>query len=100
MAFLSLLGAIRSASYTEYERIKAKFNRDWVKGTLPIVKAVFIINNNHSKVSNFENYKANRQLPYQQTEEYYHGTKLLCNITCNCRISDTSSGRFVTGNTR
>ena len=55
-------------------------------------------------MSNFEDYKASLQWPYQQTEEHYHGTNLICDITRNkdlccssgcgiCRISDSGFDR-------
>ena len=74
----------------EKERIKGKFIQDWVKGTAPDVEDVhvFIINNDRSKVSNFKKYKASLLWPYRQTEEYYHGTKLSCDITYNEDLCD------------
>ena len=81
-------------------RLTAKFKEDWAhkKGSAGYVKAVYVIKSPALKKS-WTYYK--RSLPsfHQQVEEYYHGTRLRCNIIrngdlcssphCNvCRISE------------
>ncbi len=51
--------------------ITAKFERAWTKGEVREVTAVFVVHNRwHQFVCWFRS----------EREEYYHGTKLCCNI--------------------
>ena len=93
------LGTIQLASHAQFRSIGDKFRQDWAKGVTGEVKAVYIIDNPHLKRT-WTRYKQSLPYVYQQTEDHYHGTKLLCNLTANndlccdrdcsvCRIAES-----------
>ena len=75
---------IRLARFHELQNIEGKFKRDWAegKGLAPEVRAVYIIENEELK-RKWIQYGRTLPLGYRESEEYYHGTKLLCDITNN-----------------
>jgi hypothetical protein len=92
-------GTIQLATHAQFQTISAKFKQTWKKGEAGEVKAVYMIENPHLKRT-WTRYKQSLPFPYQQTEEHYHGTKLVCNITSSndlccdrdcsvCRIAET-----------
>lgn len=78
------VGTIKLATQTDYLRISAKFRQDWAdgKGNPGEVKAIYMIENPALKRS-WARYRQSLPSYYQQTEEHYHGTKIMCNITSN-----------------
>ena len=94
-------GTIQLAKYYQYKSIEAKFKQKWAatKGDVGEVKAVYVIENQALKM-NWILYRQSLPPEYQQVEEHYHGTRLMCDITnmndlccareCNvCRIAES-----------
>ena len=90
-------------SQQEFNTISNKFQLDWVKGTAPRVKAIFIIKNRRSHKKRWNVYRTSLG-SHIKIERYYHGTKICCNITSTkrlcknkncgaCRISDSGFSR-------
>ena len=92
---------VRSASQQEFTQVSHKFTKAWDtnKGACPKVGFVFVISNSSLE----KRWSAYRQtLQVQTIEEYYHGTKLTCNLSkapCNdqecgiCGISNIGLDR-------
>ena len=94
---------IRVATAQELSTIAGKFKQSWAsaKGACPPVSFVYIISNSQL-TQRWTTYR--NGLQKKDVEEYYHGTKLTCNITatstlCNdqhcgaCGISNTGLDR-------
>ena len=94
---------IRVATAQELSTIAGKFKQSWAsaKGACPAVSFVYIISNSQL-TQRWTTYRSGLQK--KDVEEYYHGTKLTCNITatstlCNdqncgaCGISNTGLDR-------
>ena len=71
---------VRSANSQEREEVIVKFTNAWnfKKGECPKVDFVFVISN-FTLLSRWTAYRL--KLSDQTVEEYYHGTKLSCNLT-------------------
>lgn len=94
--FSIYIGTIQLASHAQVQRIRDKFREDWTKGVPGRVKAVYIIDNPHLKRTR-NLYKQLLPYAYQQMEDHYHGTKLLCDLTANndlCCDQDCSTCRI------
>ena len=92
---------IRQANPQEVSTVSQKFTRDWDrrKGTCPSVNFVYVVSNSALE-TRWSAYK--QTLQNQTVEEYYHGTKLICNLSsmpctntdCGvCGISNTGLDR-------
>ncbi len=94
---------IRVATRQEQSGITATFQQKWAKdkGSCPPVSSVYIITNTQL-TQRWQTYKSGLQ--NKVVEQYYHGTKLTCNITVNsalcndqacgvCGISNTGLDR-------
>ena len=79
---------IRSANGQEFGRVSQQFTRDWKKGTCPKVDFVYVVSN-PALEARWSAYKQNLQ--DQTVEEYYHGTKLICNLS-NMPCANTTCG--------
>ena len=87
---------MRSASSSEFTNVSQKFTNAWnlKKGACPKVDFVFVISNS-TLLLRWTAYK--QKLSNQTVEEYYHGTKLTCNLAkapctdSNCSICGISS---------
>ena len=73
----------------EFVVVSGKFLHSWKKGSLPIVHDVIPITNSHLQ-RRWEKYR--KTLRNQACEEYYHGTRLACNITQPTFCSNVSCG--------
>ena len=71
---------IRQANQQEFSQVSQQFTRDWDprKGTCPRVDFVYVVSN-PALEARWSAYKQNLQ--NQNVEEYYHGTKLICDLS-------------------
>ena len=71
---------IRRATQEELTAIKGKFQQKWAsgKGACPAVSFVFIVTN-QKLTQRWQAYRS--KLQKSDVEEYYHGTRITCNIT-------------------
>ena len=85
---------IRQANSGEFTTVSQKFTAAWTKGQCPSVNFVYVVSNSTLQ-SRWSKYW--QTLRDQTVEEYYHGTKLTCNLAqlpCNsqdCGICGISS---------
>lgn len=96
----SFLDTIKLATRAQFQMVSDKFRQKWAdrKGIAGEVKAVYIIDNPNLKRT-WNLYKQSLSY-YQQTEEHYHGTKLMCDISTTndlCCARDCSVCRIAEG---
>ena len=83
---------IRRASQQELTIIKGKFQQKWAsgKGACPAISFVFTVTN-QKLTQRWQAYRS--KLQKNGVEEYYHGTKITCNITAvNTLCNDEHCG--------
>ena len=94
---------VRAANQQEFTEVSQQFTKDWAKGkgTCPMVDFVYVVSNSALE-ARWSAYK--QTLQDQTVEEYYHGTRLTCdlqmsNMPCTntdcgvCGISNTGLDR-------
>ena len=79
---------VRQANRSEFSLVSQKFTSSWKKGSCPKVDSVYVVSNSALE-SRWTAYK--QQLQDQTVEEYYHGTKLTCDLS-NAPCTDQECG--------
>ena len=95
--FLTHAGiAVRSCNLTKlqpgsksFSQVQALFQKTWAraKGDCPTISCVFLVTNTQLE-TRWKQYQTT--LPVQAVEQYYHGTKLTCDIVTQCTACNDS----------
>ena len=76
---------ISAASHQEFTMVTKKFREKWVKGNCPEVDYVFTVSNTKLR-KRWDTYKGTLDHSQSHSEEYFHGTKLKCDIINSSRL--------------